>query len=99
LQAGPQAQKPLEGRQPAQRVWLPRALAFRLQPLASEAPKAWPVQPPAACVRLSLPHPSLLFPLWPWLPLLLPRPLTPEDVCAPSPQHPRESSWSASSFR
>jgi hypothetical protein len=58
-----------------------------------------PVQRPDAYARPSLPHPWRLYPPWPWLLPPLPRPLLPEYVPAPSPQHPREWSSSAFSFR
>jgi len=90
--------------QPEQPVWLRQALPFRLQVLAQEPqasvaqPQALPVQQPGAYAPPSPPRPSHLFPLWPLLLPLLPRPLLPGDVCALSPQRPREWSSSASSF-
>jgi hypothetical protein len=60
----------------------------------------WPqVPPPDASAPLSPPHPWLLFPPWPWPLALLPRPLHPECVSAPSPRRPRGWNSSASSFQ
>lgn len=57
-----------------------------------------PVLRPDAYARPSPPHPWRLYPPWPWPLPLLPRPLLPEYVSAPSPRHPREWNSSASSF-
>jgi hypothetical protein len=51
---------------------------------------------PDASAPLSPPHPSRLYRPWLWLLPPLPRPLLPEYVSAPSPQHLRE--WSSSAF-
>jgi hypothetical protein len=90
-----------------QEVWSPRALAFQLRPLAQQErqvsmaqPQALQVPPmqPGASEPLSRLPLLPLCPPWPVLLPLLPRPLLPVDACALSPQHPREWSWSASSF-
>jgi hypothetical protein len=103
LQEEPQPQAPQGAEQPAPPVSLPRALPFQTRTLqkpraSALQPQAPQVQPLDASAPLSPPRPSPLCPLWPSLPPLLPRPLLPEDVCALSPQHPRVSSSSASSF-
>jgi|SRR5579859_5799125 len=86
---------------------MPRAWLQEPEPLQS-VPKREPrvlaasqqqAQPLAATSPLSLPRPSLLYPLWPWLQLALPRPPRPAGACELSPRHLREWSWSASSFR
>jgi hypothetical protein len=104
----PAEQQPLALRAEQQRVqpvWSPRALPFQLQRQAQQGPQVSVVQPqglrvqrPGASAPLSPPHPSL--PCLPWPSFLpqLPRPLLPGDVCALSPQHPREWNSSASSF-
>jgi hypothetical protein len=104
----PAEQQPLAPRAEQQRVlpvWSPRVLAFQLQPPALPGPQASVAQPqglrvqrPGASAPLSPPHPSLPCPPWPWFLPRLPRPLLPGDVCALSPQHPREWNSSASSF-
>ncbi len=100
MQEEPQPQMPPGAEQPAQPVSLPRALQFQLQQPAPQVPQASvaqpQVQPRDASAPLSLLHLSLLCPPWSLLLPLLPRPLLPEDVCAPSPQHPRE--WNSSAF-
>jgi len=71
-------------------VSLPRALPFQQQKALQE-PRVSLLRPPMdASAPLSPPRPSPLCPPWPLLLPLLPRPLLPEDVCALSPQHPRE---------
>ena len=87
--------------QPAQQVWPPPVLPFRLQAPARQERRASEVQPrepPGAFAPLSPQRLWRLCPPWPLLLPLLPRPLLPEYVCAPSPQHPREWNSSASSF-
>jgi hypothetical protein len=104
-EAQPQALPPVSEQQPAPPVWPPQVLPFPLQepaqwePQALEAqPRAPPVQQPGAFAPLSRPRLLRLCPPWLLLLPLLPRPLLPEYVCAPSPQHPREWNSSASSF-
>jgi hypothetical protein len=96
---------PVSEPQPAPPVCPPQALPFRLQApsrqelQAAEAqPRTPPEQQPGAFARLSPLRLSRLCLPWPLLLPLLPRPLLPEYVCAPSPQHPREWNSNASSF-
>jgi hypothetical protein len=100
------SQEPLRLQEEPQPQVPPWALPFQLQPLAPQVPQASVAQPeapqvpqqPDAYAPLLLQHPSLPCPPWPLLLPPLQRPLLPGDACAPSPQHPREWSWSASSF-
>jgi len=87
---------------------MPRAWPQEPEPLQSVLQEREPrvlaasqqqAQPLAATSPLSLPRPWLLYPLWPWLRLALPRPPRPAGACELSPRHLREWSWSASSFR
>jgi hypothetical protein len=105
LPVGQQPQVPRAEEQRVQPVWSPRALAFQLDSPAPVGPQVSVAQPQGlrvqrlgACAPLSPPRPSLPCPPWPSFLPRLPRPLLPGDVCALSPQHPREWNSSASSF-
>ena len=106
-QVNPQPWVPLVLEHPARPVSLSRAPPSQLESPALQGLQVLVVQPqalpasqvpaPDASALLSPPRLSLPCPPWPLLLPLLPRPLLPGDVCALSPQHPREWSSSASS--